>query len=285
MFKSVFDKVWAFDCEWVPDPAAGRVLYKLPADLPDRDVLAHMWQQAGASDDDPMPFLKTVVCRVVSIAAVTRQRRRDGSVQLHLLSLPRDPHDPTQTTESQVIGTFLDAIGEHKPQLVGFNSINADLKILLQRALINGLSAAEFCRRPDKPWEGIDYFARGDAHVDIKDIVGGWGKATPSLHELAVLSGIPGKLDVDGNAVAELWLGGELDRIVAYNECDALTTYLVWLRLAHLGGHFDDAAYAQEQRRVRELIEREVAGARPHLQTFLAAWQRLGGDQPSAASA
>ena len=37
MFKSVFDKVWAFDCEWVPDPAAGRALYKLPADLPDRD--------------------------------------------------------------------------------------------------------------------------------------------------------------------------------------------------------------------------------------------------------
>ncbi|HCZ48897.1 MAG TPA: hypothetical protein DCZ11_07815, partial [Gammaproteobacteria bacterium] len=88
MFKSVFDKVWAFDCEWVPDPAAGRALYGLPADLPDRDVLAHMWQQAGASEQDPMPFLKTIVCRVVSIAAVTRQRRRDGSVQLHLLALP-----------------------------------------------------------------------------------------------------------------------------------------------------------------------------------------------------
>jgi len=128
MFKSVFDKVWAFDCEWVPDPAAGRVLYKLPADLSDRDVLVRMWQQAGASDDDPMPFLKTIVCRVVSIAAVTRQRRRDGSVQLHLLSLPRDASDAAQTAEAHVIGTFLDAIGEHKPQLVGFNSINADLK-------------------------------------------------------------------------------------------------------------------------------------------------------------
>ena len=275
MFKSVFDKVWAFDCEWVPDPAAGRTLYKLPAELPDRDVLAHMWQQAGASDDDPMPFLKTIVCRVVSIAAVTRQRRRDGSVQLHLLSLPRDVSDVAQAAEAHVIGTFLDAIGEHKPQLVGFNSINADLKILLQRAVVNGLSAAEFCRRPDKPWEGVDYFARGDAHVDIKDIVGGWGKATPSLHELAVLSGIPGKLDVDGNAVASLWLEGHLDRIVSYNECDALSTYLVWLRLAHLSGHFDQRSYAEEQKRVRILVESLITQGREHLQAYLTEWDRL----------
>lgn len=275
MFKSVFDKVWAFDCEWVPDPAAGRALYGAPAELPDAEVLAHMWRQAGASDDDPMPFLKTVVCRVVSIAAVTRQRRRDGSVQLHLLSLPRDVGDAAQRSESHVIGTFLDAIGEHKPQLVGFNSINADLKILLQRALVHGLSAAQFCHRPDKPWEGIDYFARGDAHVDIKEIVGGWGKATPSLHELAVLSGIPGKLDVDGNAVASLWLDGRLDRIVAYNECDALTTYLVWLRLAHLGGHFDPGEYAAEQKRVRVLVESLIAQGREHLRAYLTEWDRL----------
>jgi len=129
----------------------------------------------------------------------------------------------------------------------------------------------------DKPWEGIDYFARGDAHVDIKDILGGWGKATPSLHELATLSGIPGKLDVDGNAVAGLWLDGHLDRIVAYNECDALTTYLVWLRLAHLGGHFDDRGYAEEQQRVRALVEGLIAQGRAHLATYLTAWDQLSG--------
>jgi hypothetical protein len=111
--------------------------------------------------------------------------------------------------------------------------------------------------------------------VDIKDILGGWGKTTPSLHELATLSGIPGKLDVDGNAVAGLWLDGQLDRIVAYNECDALTTYLVWLRLAHLSGHFDDGAYATEQRRVRTLVEGLIASGSAHLAVYLAEWDRL----------
>jgi len=32
MFKTIKNRVWAFDAEWVPDPVAGRVLYKLPAD-------------------------------------------------------------------------------------------------------------------------------------------------------------------------------------------------------------------------------------------------------------
>ena len=278
MFKEVGTKVWAFDAEWVPDPVAGRRLYGLPDDMPDRDVVQEMWRRGGASEEDPMPFLKTIVCRVVSIAAVTRQRK-GSEVALHLLALPRDSSDPGQCAEEQVIGTFLQAIGDHKPQLVGYNSGSSDLKILLQRATVNAVQAEKFCERPDKPWEGIDYFARGtDAHVDMKEILGGWGKGTPSLHELAVLSGIPGKMDVDGNAVASLWLDGELDRIVAYNEFDALTTYLVWLRLAFMAGHFTPGQYQQEQLQVRQLIEKEMTQpGREHLQDYLVEWERLGG--------
>ena len=45
---------------------------------------------------------------------------------------------------------------------------------------------------------GDDYFdsRNSEASVDIKDVVGGWGKAMPSLNEIATLSGIPGKMDV-----------------------------------------------------------------------------------------
>lgn len=275
MFKHVADRVWAFDAEWVPDPKAGRLLYQLPEEMPDQEVVEQMWLHGGASEEDPTPFLKTTLCRVVSVAAVVRHAH-GREVTLNLLALPREGADGEPQQEAHLLHTFLNAIGEHKPQLVGFNSGASDLKILLQRALINGVSAGKFCERPNKPWEGIDYFARGDAHVDIKEIVGGWGKMSPSLHELAVLSGIPGKMDVDGNQVAELWLQGELPRIVAYNEFDALTTYLVWLRLAHMAGHFTDAGYDTEQQRLRALIEQEmVKPGREHLQDYMAEWQRL----------
>lgn len=277
MIKLVHDRVWAFDLEWVPDPLAGRLVHRLDDGLSELEVLVEMWQRGGATEENPQPFLKTTMCRVVSVAAVERRLRSDGSVSLTLMSLPRDPDDDEQAAEAHVLGTFLEALSSHRPQIVGFNSQGSDVPILLQRALIHGLSAPGFCRRPDKPWEGIDYFARSsDWHLDLKDMVGGWGTASPSLHELAVQSGIPGKMETDGAQVAELWLAGELRRVLQYNEFDALTTYLVWLRMAHLAGHFDAAGYVEEQARVEQLVRHGVeSGERPHLRLFLDEWQRL----------
>ena len=276
MIREVADRVWAFDLEWVPDPLAGRVLYDLPDSLPDAEVLREMWRRGGASEDDPTPFLKTAICRIVSIAVVERLGRDGGTPLLRLLSLPHSPPNPDEAREADVVGRFLEALGKYKPQLVGFNSHDSDLKILVQRALVLGVQASDFADRPDKPWLGPDYFARAsDWNLDLKQIVGGWGKAVPSLHEIAVQCGIPGKLDVDGNDVAGMWLAGRLPEIVAYNEMDALTTYLVWLRLAHFGGHFSDAAYADEQAQVWSLVEREIAGGKPYLSRYLEAWDKL----------
>ena len=78
MFKTVKNRVWAFDAEWIPDPVAGRMLYKLPEDVPDKDVFEVMWEKGGATEEDPTPYLKTVLCRIVSIAAKGRSRSRSG---------------------------------------------------------------------------------------------------------------------------------------------------------------------------------------------------------------
>ncbi len=278
MFKTIGNRVWAFDMEWVPDPLAGRLLYpEETEDTPDdAAVLRVMWDRGGATEEDPTPFLKTALCRIVSVAAVERKIAHGGEIVLNLMSLPRDPAQDEQRAESSVVGQFLEALGTHRPQLVGYNSHSSDLKILIQRAIILGLEAEGFCRRPAKPWEGVDYFARGsEANIDLKEIVGGWGLATPSLHEMAVQCGIPGKMDVDGNSVAGLWLEGRLDEIVHYNEFDALTTYLLWLRTAHLGGFFNDEGYRAEQDGVERLIEQEIEGGKVHLATFLEEWRHL----------
>lgn len=277
MFKEMFDRVWAFDAEWVPDQLAGRLLYDVDDEAAtEREIIERMWKEGGATEEDPMPFLKMVACRVVSIAVLERWKSPDG-VKLRLLSLPRDVNDPVESSERHIVSTFLDAVGFHKPQLVGFNSYDSDLKVLIQRALVNNVRAAGFNERPNKPWDGKDYYARGtDCHIDIKYVVSGWGKGTPSLHELATLCGVPGKFDMDGHAVAESWLNGDHQKIVDYNECDAVTTYLVWLRLAFFGGKFTEDEYAEEIRRVHELLERETAGgAKPHLTRYAEEWRRL----------
>jgi 3'-5' exonuclease len=277
MFKTLFESTWAFDVEWVPDQLAGRLLHGLDAPgLTERSIFERMWKEGGATEEDPTPFLKTIMCRVVSIAVLER-KVHGGQVIHRLLSLPRDVSDPDQIAEKAILSTFLEAVGKIQPQLVGFNSADADLKILIQRALVNRVTATSFNDRPDKPWLGNDYYARDtDCHVDLKRVVSAWGKGTPSLHELATLCGIPGKMEMDGDAVAEAWLVGNHQSIVDYNECDAITTFLVWLRLAQFGGKLSVHDAEAEENAIRELLLREAdENGKEHLGRYLDEWQRL----------
>ncbi len=277
MIRSVLLPLWAFDLEWSPDPKAGRLLYGLPDSLSDVEVVGEMWRRAGASEEDPTPFLKLIQCRVISIAAVQRTQGKDG-VKLDLLWMPRQPADPAQCSEAAIVGRFLEAIGKHKPQLVGFNSAASDLRILIQRGVVNGLSAPAFCERPNKPWEGPDYFAKdNERHLDLMELLSGWGRrATPSLQEAALLSGIPGKFEADGEQVAQLWLTGRLLDVIHYNCFDALSTYLLWLRMAHFAGRFTRTQYDEEQGLLKDrLIELCEEPETAFLERYLEEWERL----------
>jgi predicted PolB exonuclease-like 3'-5' exonuclease len=273
MYKFIADNVVVFDVEWVPDPVSGRRIYKLSETASDEEVLEVMWREGGATPDDPRPYLKTVMCRIVSISAVVRKKVRDG-ITLQLISLPR-LHEGAQP-EGEIIRQFLEAVGSKGAQLVGFNSWNADLPILYQRALANRITVPTFCHRPDKPWEGADYFARfSDYNIDLKNEVGGFGKSAPSLHELASTLGIPGKLGTDGSDVINLWRSGQIRKIFEYNQFDALSTYLVWLRSAYFSGRLTDRAFDHEEQLLERLLNQEIEGGAAHLGEFLDAWKEL----------
>jgi len=270
MIKTIADEVWAFDCEWVPDVQAGRLLYHLPDELPAADVLRVMWEQGGATADNPMPFLKTLLCRVVSTAMVIRRVVRKGEIQLFLQALPENPDDAAQD-EAYILKRFLqDGLMARNPQLVGFNSRNSDLRILQQRAFTHGLDFRAISERLQaKPWESRD--------LDLMELVSGFGKGyAVSLNELATLCGIPGKMDTRGEDVCGLWYSGRRREIVQYNTFDALTTYLVWLRMACSSGLFTQEEYRREQIRLKKLIEERLQ--RPedaYLAMYLETWKTL----------
>ena len=271
MYKFIADNVVVFDVEWVPDPASGRRIYRLPDTASDDEALEVMWREGGATPEEPRPYLKTVMCRIVSIAAVVRKRVR-SDVKLELISLP-GLHDGEQP-EGKIIAKFLEAVGKLEAQLVGFNSLNADLPILFQRALANRVTAPTFCHRPEKPWEGADYFSRAsDFNIDLKNELGGFGKAAPSLNELAASLGIPGKMGINGADVVELWRAGEFRSIVEYNQFDALSTYLVWLRSAYFSGRLTEDAFVREEQVLEALLLREVEGGAEHLGRYLDTWK------------
>jgi predicted PolB exonuclease-like 3'-5' exonuclease len=277
MFKTIHPRIFSFDVEWTPDPVAAEVLLGVEQYPPHSLSAAFhsIWEYGGGNEDVLQPYIKTILCRVVSIAGIFREHVRGEMPSLRLVSLPADPSSVEKSAEANILSAFFKAVGRSKPQLVGYNSSNADLPILLQRAIVQGIPSHGFAERPDKPWEGADYFAQsGDYHVDLATILGKY-KNTPSLHEVSTLSGIPGKIKVAGDSVADMWLLGKLKQIVEYNEFDAFTTHLLWARVAHFAGLLDQDQYALEQKLVRELLEDEIEGGKVHLELFVQEWDRL----------
>ena len=277
MFKTIQPKVFSFDVEWTPDPVAAEILTGVkqhpPHSLP--AAFRSIWDYGGATDDNLQPYIKTILCRVVSIAGILREQLPNQSPTLRLISIPTDPSSKEKSSEPKVLEAFFKAVGRSQPQLVGYNSLNADLPILLQRGIIQGISSHGFGKRPDKPWEGIDYFVQGgEYHIDLATILGKY-KNTPSLHEAATLSGIPGKINVSGDSVADMWLIGKLKQIVEYNEFDAFTTHLLWARIAHFADLLNDEDYELELELTRELLEEEIQNGKEHLSLFVEEWDRL----------
>lgn len=276
MIKFIHPQLFCFDIEWIPDPHTARILHG--QDLTTSDAVQEsyeaLWKAAGATEESPQPYLKTILCRIVSVSGIYREAA-GGKVDLKLISLPRDVSNPDQCRERHILSSLLKAIGGKKPQLVGFNSANADVPIIAQRSVVNGLSSHGVGQRPDKPWEGVDYFSQhSDYHIDLSPMLGRY-QQTPSLHEAASLSGIPGKVDVSGGTVPELWKNGEWDHIIAYNEFDAFTTYLLWARVAHFCDLLNERAYEYEQEKVRELLESEIDSGKEHLVRYVEEWDRL----------
>ena len=95
----------------------------------------------------------------------------------------------------------------------------------------------------------------------------------PRLDELAKLCGFPGKIDVKGDQVTDLWLSGDITKIIEYNQIDTLNTYLVWLRLVYFAGHIAEENYHAEMEQFREFLETETQKTeKEFLAEFLAKW-------------
>jgi 3'-5' exonuclease len=281
MLKNPIGKLaFFFDLEWVPDARGAMRLFDLPADTSEVDAMQELWKRAPQYDAEAnsRPFLKYMYSRIVSIAFLSREIvYRDGeeTVQFGLYSLPTCPVEDNEVDEAYIIDRFLEMLGRNRPQLVGFNSADSDLQVLIQRGLINEITAPEFCKRPDKPWDGPDYFdsRNSEAHLDILTRFSNRNGMSPRLDDLAKLCGFPGKIDMQGSQVTDLWLARDVTQIVEYNMIDTLNTYLLWLRLVYFTGQLCEEDYIDEVGIFREFLERECERPeRRFVEKFLEKW-------------
>lgn len=263
MLKSIFSKTAFIDLETVPDIALGRELYSISDDVSDEDALKIIYERNGATAENSKPFLKPMLHKIIVSGMIFRSVRLiEGKqkVELQLLTLPTlvDNDVPNVESEQYMIQRGLTFIGRNQSQVVGWNIDNFDWPVLIQRGLRNGVEVPDVCKRPNKPWEGMDYFANfSEARLDLMKVLAGEGNysARLKLSDTAIALGLPGKEGMDGSKVYDAWKDGRLAEIVKYCNQDCAMTYQIWLRIALMSGLLSLEQVEAEMEQLRQLME------------------------------
>jgi 3'-5' exonuclease len=126
----------------------------------------------------------------------------------------------------------------HRPTLVSFNGRGFDVPLLELAAFRYGIGVPGWFQTNAKNFEQPRSRYNQSAHIDLCELLTNFGSTrfTGGLNLAANLLGKPGKMDVQGDMVQDMYNAGRLAEINDYCRCDVLDTYFVFLRTRVLTG-------------------------------------------------
>jgi predicted PolB exonuclease-like 3'-5' exonuclease len=232
-----------FDLETIPDlPAAARML-----------GLGHS-SETEVREALGEGFPKHPLHKVVCIGALVASRQPEGW-RVDALGAP----NTGERSERELISSFVERVGQLRPQLITFNGHSFDLPVLRYRAMVNRISAVGLQVRP--------YFHRySDDAFDLCDALGSFSPgARIKLDELSKILGLRGKPEgMDGGQVEEMVLAGQIDEVSRYCESDVLNTYRIWLIYELFRGTITAAQLDWSEAQIRDFVTTKKSG-NPHL--------------------
>ena len=152
--------------------------------------------------------------------------------------------------EKEKIAEFLKFINSHNPRLVSFNGRGFDLPMIMVRAMKYNLDANAYFETNDQitnknKWENYRSRYDGRFHLDLLDHISDFRAVSGlKLDYLCTTLGLPGKYDVSGDQVLDLYYDAKQEKIDEYCESDTLNTYWLFLKYELLRGNLQISDYA-----------------------------------------
>jgi 3'-5' exonuclease len=144
-----------------------------------------------------------------------------------------------------------------RPTLVSFNGRGFDLPLLELAAFRYGISMPGWFQAAGKSSDHPRSRYNTAAHIDLYELLTNFGttRFTGGLNLAANVLGKPGKMEVQGAMVQDLYDAGRLAEINDYCRCDVLDTYFVFLRTRVLVGQLTREAEHQLIARTKTWLE------------------------------
>lgn len=263
-------KLLVFDLETVPDVALAHKLWPETAALDANATTEHIYKVMREASSTGSDFPRPPFHRIVAIGCLLADiEMHDGFESYHFRKLGCIGEEGDD--EANLLQKFFDYGARENLRLVSFNGLGFDVPVLKLRALHHHMQAEWFMNHLSNKWD--NYHSRNALawHADLAEMLGTY-RGMPKLDEVCTLAGLPGKLDVSGSKVYEMFNAGKMQDIRDYCETDVLNTYLLYLHHQHLGGILHTQAMDDEFDRIRTMLEKD-GKTRTHLGAFLKAWQ------------
>lgn len=257
-------KYLVFDIESAADGAlVGKIRHPGEDITPAEAIAQYRAHLMAKYDSDFIPYTFQIPVSVV-VAKVAADYRL-----IDLVALDEPQYRPHVLT--QVFWKGWEAY--RRPTLVSFNGRSFDVPLLELAAFRYGINLQGWFNMQGKSYDQPRNRYNTEAHLDLHDVLTNFGAARfqGGLNLAASILGKPGKMDVQGHMVQDLYDAGKLAEISDYCRCDVLDTYFVFLRTAVMLGNLTLAAEQKIVGETREWLEGHAVTI-PIFRRYLDSW-------------
>jgi len=218
-----------FDIETRIEKNLVRVVYFPHTDMMEEDAYQQVRQrlrQEQGNDFFPLSFHVPIS---IAVGQVNDERVLTAVETLH----------EADYSEEALVRSFWQRLERFPGTLVTFNGRNFDLPVLELQALKYGCSAQRYFNGKTR-----NRYAE-EGHYDLYDFLTNYGahRLRGGFNVLAKLIGLPGKMEIDGSMVQQLWEDGRLPDIHRYCRQDVMQTYFLFLRVELIRGRLTPEQY------------------------------------------